>query len=175
MDVEQWSVEARERFTAEVERLATAVRAHGATVLAMHGRGAELPALFDADAELARAVLAHGEVEMDLTGTAPTLFGPDEDDEDDDEPPAGTVTRLRVVNQADFAVTDADAVLAAGRAAYRRVWPDDTAEDAEFDVADLGRALYQLQHAGGLAALEEVPGLEPLSSSMSVLDADREA
>ena len=66
-------------------------------------------------------------------------------------------------------MTDPDAVLAAGRAAYLRVWPDDDEAAASADVGGLGRALYQLVHAGGLDALSEpVPGLLPLTATTQV-------
>lgn len=40
----------------------------------------------------------------------------------------------------DFRITDEVAVLAAGRAAYLRAWSDDTQEDAEIRVQQVGDA-----------------------------------
>ena len=173
----QWTDAARQRFTAEVEALAEAVRAHGAAVLAQTGAQAELPALFAAGDELARAVDSYGDAQWDLTGVFPPVHvhghGDPDGAEDDGADPGAVVEvagLVRIVHRADFAVTDPEAVLAAGRAAYREVWPEDGEEDAAADVTDLGRALYQVQHAGGLAGLEDVAGLDPLGSTTWYVD-----
>lgn len=81
------------------------------------------------------------------------------------------VAAIVLVHRAGYAVTDAAAVLDAGRTAYRRVWPDDTDADATADVTTLSRALYQVQHDGGLAALDRVPGLAETESQTWIIDA----
>ena len=177
-DDEQWSPAARQRFAARVGALAEAVRRHGDAILALSGRQAEVPVLFAANDVLAAAAEAYADAQFDLTGTLPSFEtyddeGDDVDDDDAEELPP-PVARLRLVRRTDFAVTDLDAVLAAGRAAYLRVWPDDTAEDAATDVDHLGRAIYQLEHAAGSAALEEIPGLAPRRSVTWVLDVSDE-
>ena len=177
MDTEedtQWTAESRRRFAVEVEALVDAVRRHGAEILARTGRQADIPVIFRAGADLARAARSYSDAQFDLTGTMPT-FEPDLEDEDEEEDEedvfADAGARVLLLHQAEYAVTDPDAVLAAGRAAYRRVWPDDTEEDAIVDVSSVGRAVYQLQHAGGLSALDLVPGLEEVGSSTWHLDA----
>jgi hypothetical protein len=170
----QWTAESRRRFAIEVEALVDAVRRHGAEVLALTGRQADLQVVFRAGADLARAARSYADAQFDLTGTIPT-FDPDLEDEDEDDEDedvfADASARLLLVHRAEYAVTDPDAVLAAGRAAYRRVWPDDTEQDAAVDVTSVGRALYQVQHDGGLSALDRVPGLEEVESSTWHLDA----
>lgn len=167
----QWTAESRRRFAVETEALIEAVRRHGAAVLALTGRRADIPVILTAGADLARAARSYADAQFDLTGTTPTFDLEADDDLEEEEdvfPDAGAGVLL--VHQAEYAVTDPEAVLAAGRAAYRRVWPDDTEPDAAADVTSLGRALHQLQHDGGLSALGRVPGLEEAGSSTWYLD-----
>ncbi len=51
-------------------------------------------------------------------------------------------------------------VILAGRQAYARMWPEDTAEDAATAVPDVVRAAGEIVHADGWVALLETPGLE---------------
>jgi hypothetical protein len=51
------------------------------------------------------------------------------------------------------------------------VWPEDTDVDAAGEVTNLGRALYQVQHAGGFAALDQTPGLEPAGATTWIMEA----
>lgn len=110
-------------------------------------------------------VLAYADAQFDYTGTA-WPFGsmheidPDNDDDEDEDEGQRPTSGVSVLQRTDLAVTDEIAVLAAGRAAYGRVWPDDDAEDAARDVTHLGRALYQLAHSDGWDNLDEVEGLE---------------
>jgi hypothetical protein len=168
----QWTDAARQRFVAEVDALVEAVRAHSAAVLAQTGAESGIPALFDAGDALARAVDTYGDAQFDLTGVFPPVHvhGHDEEPEEDGGEEVEVVAIVRVLRRADYAVTDLDAVLEAGRAAYAEVWPDDSPEDAAADVSDLGRALYQVQHADGPAALEDVPGLLPVGSTTWYVD-----
>lgn len=176
-DDEQWSPAARERFTAQVGALAEAVRRHGDAILALSGRQAELPVLFAANDVLAAAAEAYADAQFNLTGTLPSFETYDDEGEGEDygaEELPPPVARLRLVRRTDLDVTDLDQVLAAGRAAYLRVWPEDTMEDAATDVDHLGRAIYQLDHAGGPAELEHVPGLTPRRSVTWILDVSDE-
>ena len=169
----QWTDAARQRFTAEVDALVEAVRAHGAAVLAQTGAEEQLPALFVAGDELARAVDRYGDAQWDLTGVFPPVHVHGHDEEDGEPAPDEVIEvagLVRIVHRADYAVTDPDAVLAAGRAAYLQVWPEDSEQDAAVDVTELGRALYQVQHAGGLTGFEDVPGLDPLGSTTWFVD-----
>jgi hypothetical protein len=87
-----------------------------------------------------------------------------EDEEDLQEVPLdqdAEHNQISILLRRDYAVTSEADVLRAGREAYSTVWPDDTAEQANEDVNDLGRALYQVMHAGGIDAFDETPGLRP--------------
>ena len=164
-------------FRAAATILAETVRQHAQTLLRMTGRPAEIPAIFQAGEQLAQAAAAYAQAQLAYTGTFPPLgLADDADDKDDagladEDDQKDAVAPVSVLHRADYRVTDPDAVLQAGRRAYQRVWPDDTDEDAASDVDHLGRALYQLQHAGGLAALDGTPGLEPAGATTWVLEA----
>jgi hypothetical protein len=75
---------------------------------------------------------------------------------------------VSVVQRDDYAVTDEGAVIAAGRAAYLRTWPDQTTEDAESRVPGLAEALYEIAHADGWAALDDTVGIHPMGSAINV-------
>ena len=66
---------------------------------------------------------------------------------------------LTAVGRWDFHITDTDAVVAAGRAAYTKVWPDDTPEDAQERVQDPESAASAIVHADGWSALSSTSGL----------------
>ena len=172
----QWTEEARSQVAGAAGALIQAVRAHAETVVAMTGRRAEVRDLFPAHEALARAVLVYDEAVFDFTGTSLPLVSTDEDEEEDDgeeeDGEAEAVAHLAVLRRTDYRVTDLDAVLAAGRRAYLRVWPDDTQEDAEVDVEDLGRALYQVAHAGGWEDLQEVEGLRAVRGVTLIVAVD---
>lgn len=148
------------------EALAVAV-GHHAELVASASQDSDAPAIFRAGDELLTAVMAYVDAQFEHTGTAYPLGAlhdlvgddDDEDDEDDDvEVPTSGITVLR---RADFAVEDEAAVVRAGRAAYLEVWPDGDEEAAAAEVTHLGRALYQIAHARGWDALDEVDGLVP--------------
>lgn len=94
----------------------------------------------------------------------------DEEDDEQEPPPEGRT--ISVVRRGDYVVTDLDAVLASGRAAYLELWPDDSETDAADDVEGLGRALYQVAHAGGWDSLLELEGLSPVGGITLVVSQD---
>lgn len=136
-----------------------AIEGHTAAVLAA-GEGSDDEGR--AYEELSAAQHAYFHTAFRLT------HGEDEDDEDD-EPLEGEV--ISVVQRHDYLLTDPDAVMAAGRAAYLEVWPDDGEDEARADVTHLGRALYQLAHAHGWDDLA-ADGLEILGGIVGVLTPD---
>lgn len=79
---------------------------------------------------------------------------------------------VSVLSRQDYIVVDEAAVLASGREAYLRVWPDDSQQDAERDVTSLGRALYQIAHSDGWDSLGRVAGLRQSGGSTAVIGQD---
>jgi len=111
------------------------------------------------------AALAYVEAVAELTGWGNVfadLYGEDEDDDDAEPEATDPVTGITVLSRHDYAVTDEEAVMAAGREGYKVVWPDDDDAAAAADVEHLGRALYQIAHAHGWHSLADVPGLRPV-------------
>lgn len=159
-----WTDAKRDAYLVSGERAIAALRDHLALVAACSGEDDE-PRI-DASAERVRdAYIALSRAEFDYSSTlAPFALLESDDDEDfEDVPldPEAEHNQISIMIRRDYAVTSEAEVLKAGREAYLKVWPDDTASQADEDVQELGRALYQLMHAGGVEALDETPGLQP--------------
>src|SRR5262249_10784313 len=126
------------------------------------GRQRELLPYFQSAERVMASARAFNDAELEWCGSVSLDLGPDahdDDDEDlDEEPEGGQI--LSVLGRWDFRITDKDAVLAAGRAAYLRAWPDDTQEDAEIRVQQVADAAAELDHADGFTGLDNVAGLE---------------
>ncbi len=169
-----WTPLTADRLRAAAERLAAAVTAH-ADAVASAGGDADITDVFAAGERLVPAVLEYADAQFEHTGTGFPLgvlhqfAGEDGDDPAEDAPPPPGIS---VLQRHDYAVTDEAAVLAAGRAAYRRLWPDDDEAAAAADVDHLGRALYQVAHAEGWDALRAVDGLRPTGGCVVVTAPD---
>lgn len=171
-DFTLWTPDGATRLREAADALAEAIRAHASTVTAVSGEEGT-PEVMAAGSRLLPALLAYADAEFDYTGTSfplGSLYEFDDDDDDEaDETPARGVSVLR---RSDYAVADEEAVMEAGRQAYLRVWPEDGAEAAAADVTHLGRALYQIAHADGWDALDEVEGLRPTGGVVLVQPSD---
>ncbi|MBM6402460.1 hypothetical protein [Phycicoccus sonneratiae] len=163
---DQWSAAAREVLLARAAQLRSAVDEHVELVERLSGRQRELPDLFTANDALRSAAAAFDDAAFDLTGTAPlgleTWDDDDEDDEDwgeDGDPFAEGGTVVTVVGRWDYLVTDAAAVMEAGRESYLAHWTDDTEDDAGFRVQDVRTAVEEIMHGDVVHRLDESPGL----------------
>lgn len=174
-EVEQYSEESGHRLEAAGARLAELVRQYALDARAMHGGSSEMPALFERNRVLARAVADWNERAFDHTGTSPLLLEePEKDDFEDeeaDEEPLELEGQISVVSRWDLGVVDSSELIAAGRAAHRRNHPEETEADATVAVADAARALYAIAHAAG-EPWYEVPGVEVLSGARVYLVPD---
>ena len=175
-DATAWTPESTALLTAAAENLQHAVGEHTRAMIAAAG---DDEAVFRASEELLTVLVAYGTAQAEHTGYGFPLLALEQfvDEEDDDEEGEQQerdqpVEVVSVVQRHDYEVVDADAVLAAGRAAYLRVHPDDTDDQAAADVNHLGRALYQLAHADGWGSLAEADGLDPIGG---VIAATRQA
>lgn len=171
---EQFSDETRQRVEETGRDLAEAILTHSTNVAATIGH-ADVKTIFAYNKELGIAALAYGRAHFDHCGVFPNLdpFNFDADDDveelaDGEELVSGQ--GITVVRRVDFIAHDVDALIEAGRAAYLEVWPDDTRRDAEADVDDVGRAIYQINHAKGFDALLNADGLAP-TAGMTVIHA----
>lgn len=166
-DSTQWSAGARERYAQRTQELIAALSTHVAATAARAGRQRELE-LYERSCErLHKAANAFNEAEFDWCGSFPLPLDPprhfeDQEDHDDEWTAAinapGAVV-MSFFGRWDWVVTDANELLAAGRNAYRELWTDGTAEDAELAVPDASSALREFTHAGEWPAIPEVPGL----------------
>jgi hypothetical protein len=132
--------------------------------LGRKGRQVEFRQYFASQVELRKAAIAFDNAEFDWCGSTPlgiSAFEDLEEDEGDeeDEVAAASDGVLTAVGRWDFYITDTDAVVAAGRAAYASLWPDDTPEDAQERVQDPASAAGEIVHAGGWSALSSTSGL----------------
>jgi hypothetical protein len=173
----QWTQAARAAYAASAEQLVVALREHVTLTLDRAGRQAEHVAYSSSADRLLRAAAAFDDAEFDWCGSSPLgiegdadeVDEDDEDDEDNEDDVAIDGDVLTVVGRWDYLVTDAAAVIEAGRAAYARSWPGDTEEDGMIAVPDPSAAAQEIAHADGWSALDITPGLEPIASTASVI------
>lgn len=177
-DVEQYSNESRAALVAIADQLVEHLRDHTAYLLGLRGGSAELTDLFEHQEAFRRVARAWDDAVSDHTGT--TALGLDDedddwdddddsDDEDEDEPEIGAV--LSIVSRFDLGVVDQDAVLAEGRAAHRRLWPDENEEDAVAAVSRVADALYSIGHEAGEVWFR-IPGMEPIAGERVFIAVD---
>ncbi|GAA1313009.1 hypothetical protein Psi02_68720 [Planotetraspora silvatica] len=172
-EVEQFSDEARKRMREAAEAFTARVMQHTEALCGMKGQQREIPEIFALNGPLSEAARRFADAQFNLTGTSPSLEDLDDDDdeddddedEDEDEDEDDSTERIAVLMRHDFLITNREALMAAGRAAYLKAWPADAEDDAAADVQAADRAIYQLMHAsGGDRILDDVPGLMPDSS-----------
>ncbi len=171
-ELEPWTTEGAQRLRAAAADLAKAVVAHADAVAAADPRNPA--AVLAAGDVVVPAVLAYAEAHHAYSGFGSplqTTWDHGEDDEQWDETPL-TGQALTVLHRRDYLVADEEQLAAAGRAAYRRVWPQDDEAMAAADVTSPGRALYQIAHAGGWDSLGPAAGLEPIGSAIVVVAQD---
>ncbi|GGB80090.1 hypothetical protein N798_01065 [Knoellia flava TL1] len=164
LDETQWTDAARESYAASAEALIAEIRRHVELTTGREGRQRELGPWFESAEEVHEAAVAFTHAELDWCGSTSIKVRIDEDDwdddEDDDEEDEEVGDVLSVVGRWDFRVTDPEAFVEAGRRAYAEAWPDDTAEDAEIAVPDVGAAVAALMHPPTLDQLEGAEGLD---------------
>jgi hypothetical protein len=131
-------------------------------------RGEEDPAVQAAYDALREAAKAYDDALYDAYDEVTPFELSDVPADDGDEDEDASTSGITVLLRRDYVVADQAVVLAEGRAAYLRVWPDDDEASAAADVTSLGRALYQVAHADGWDRLEDTPGLEPMGGSTQI-------
>ena len=75
---------------------------------------------------------------------------------------------MTVLRRSDYAVRNEEAVMEAGRHAYRRSMGEADPRGAAANLTHLGRALYQIAHADGWDSLDEVERLQPTAGVVLV-------
>lgn len=176
-DFTPWTTDGASRLRLAAAEAAKALERHAETVGKLTSKSPPIE-LIEASNLLLPALLEVAKAQFEFTGSSGPLgllfsLVPDaeEDEEDKDEPVA--TTGLSILQRRDYRVSDEASIIAQGRDAYRRVWPDNTDADAAEDVTSLGRALYQLAHdAGTWDVLERLDGLSPAGGSLVVVAND---
>ncbi|WP_426560828.1 hypothetical protein ACPPVT_12875 [Angustibacter sp. McL0619] len=173
-----WTSDGAERLRTAAAELVAALTEHAEAVAT--ASDADIVQVFEANDRLLPLAVAYSDAQFDFTGN----FGPfgllheDDDelaeldsvDEVPDAGPAGPATGFTVLERRDYAVLDEDAVLEAGRQAYLSAGPDADELAAQADVQHLGRALYQLAHAGGWHSLGDADGLRAQAGFVAVIE-----
>ena len=168
---EQFSPTSRTALLGAQADLVSALERHASELAGMAGRSAEVERVFELNEAVGAALRAWADATFEHTGTFPLeMPSPDGDDEPwpevldpiDDEPSGSAV--VSVVSRVDLHVTDAAALLAAGRAAHCAEHPQERLEDAA--VAVPGSAAAMRAVVGGVTrSWAGVPGIEVLSGS----------
>ena len=160
----QWTSGASAAYERRAAAFLELLQRHVTQTLSREGRQVEFRQYFASQAELRKAAIAFDNAEFDWCGSTPLGISAFEDLEEnegdeEDEVAAASDGVLTAVGRWDFYITDTDAVVAAGRAAYASLWPDDTLEDARERVQNPASAAGEIVHAGGWSALNSTSGL----------------
>jgi len=170
----QFSEQTRTALETSVAELVAALQRHAGLLLTLHGGSADSHKIFAANEDVARLMDAWNERVFDHTGTFPvSLAGLDDDDDDvdDDVPEPADGEPLTIVERWDLELVDAAALVAAGREAHVRTWPDETDDDARVAVESAADALYALRHERG-EPWYDVPGIQVIYGARAYLRPD---
>lgn len=164
-DVEQFSTLSAARLREATEELVEVLRRYTEATTAMHGGSAELLTRFAASDAVGAAAARWNERAFDHTGSFvlaladDQLLGDGDDEYEDEGGQLEVVDAVSVVSRWDLAVVDAQALLAAGRAAHRRNRPEEDEQDAVAAIANPALALGAVLHERG-EPWYELPGVE---------------
>jgi hypothetical protein len=166
-DIEQYSAASADALRRRTDALIDGLREHADALIAARRGAAWTQRLFDHNDTIEALVEAWNEAVFDDTGTTPLLLADVDEQEDDEDDDYGEVPEdgvLSIVTRVDLSVADPATLLDAGRAAYRRLWADETEEDAEAAVDGVTQAVYTVAHEAG-EPLFDIPGAELVSAA----------
>ena len=172
-DFTPWTVEDAERIRRVADALIDAIRVHAAAVTSVTSDADEDDVRAAGD-QLLPAILAYADAQFDYSGTG-FPFGvlyQYVDDDDDEDLAEGPRSGVSILQRRDFAVTDEESVLEAGRQAYSETSGEDDPDAAAAEVSHLGVALYEIGHAHGWDSLVQLDGLQPRGSVALVLSSE---
>lgn len=177
-EVDQFSDVSCARLEAAAAVLISGIERHTAGVVALRGGSSEIGTVFDLNDAMKAAAKAWEMAVLDHTGTSVLGldFMDDEDedyDEDEDEEEVELIGAVSVVARWDLAVTNVSELISAGRAAHRRLQPDETEADAAVAIGDqaVGQALYAVCHEFGEPWFD-LPGVQLAGGKRAYLQID---
>ena len=165
-----WTEPARDRFRASRDALVAAIVQETDIILAAPLMDEE--ALQRSTDAVYRAAVDYSETHYQLTDQYGIVGVWDEDAGDefeDDDSEAAPVEVISVILRSDYGIESADTVLAAGRSAWLKSYPDADEDDLLAHVGHVGGALYAIAHDGGWEHLERVDGIRPLGGMAKVV------
>jgi hypothetical protein len=177
--VEQYSPESARRLREATAALTAELDRFVEGAAGMHGGSAEMPTFFALADAVSRAVVDWQERAADHIGAYVLPLDADldhlEDDEDEeDDGPVEITDAVSVVSRWDLGVVDVDALVAAGRAAHRRMRPEEDDADTAVAVDGPATAVQALLHEQG-EPWYEVDGLQVLHGARVFLRPDAPA
>ncbi|MFZ1283324.1 MAG: hypothetical protein WAQ75_04275 [Propionicimonas sp.] len=175
-DFTPWTQDGATRLRQAADALLEAIRTHAASLTGVTGEE-DAADVFAAGNLLVPALLAYADAQFDFTGTGFPLgvlhqFFDDDDEDDEDDGNEGPSGGVSVLRRSDYVVTDENAVMEAGRQAYRRSTGEADPRAAAADVTHLGAALYQIAHADGWDRLGDIEGLQPTAGIVLLQSSD---
>lgn len=180
-DIDQFSPASETGLRTATDALIAALGAYAEAVSGLHGSSRDIQLVFESNEAVRRAAIAWDAAADTHTGTFPLSiqeFDDDDsdiDDDDTDEADAELVYALSVVSRWDLEVTDAPALVEAGRKAHLRLTPADSDEDAKVAIQDddIGPAIYALVHEYGEPWFD-LPGVEVLGGHRAYIAAEED-
>lgn len=169
-----WTSEALDVYRSSGQAFIQRLQEHLRLTTVRQGRQRELAAYFASAEQLQEALNAFAEAELDWCGSIPVATSEafDKDDAEDElvgDPSLEQAPVVSVLGRWDYLVTDAAAVMEQGRRSYLKIWPEDTADDADTRVSTVEGAMSEILHGAPLRELDGVSGLEPLVSTVELV------
>lgn len=172
-DVAPWTATGLDRLRQAADVLVDAIRTHVSDVAAA-AEVTDADKVLVAGNHLLPSLLTYADAQFDYAGTAfplgvvYELVDDEEDHETDNETGEFPVAGVTILRRTDYVVTNEASLMAAARESRRRSWGEADSEGTAGDVTHVGEALYQIAHADGWDALDQVDGLQPTGAVVLV-------
>ena len=175
VETDQFSADSAAELEVATRALTSALDDYLKLVTGLRGGSRDVQRVFAANDVVRREALRWDGAAGDHTGTVPLGIedlDEDEDDEVGDEEPE-SVYEISIVSRWDLDVSDVPALVEGGRAAHRRLQPEESEEDVRVAIPDddLGPALYALVHERG-EPWYDLPGVVVLGGHRDYIDRD---
>lgn len=175
MNADQFSAASAEALRESAARLAQLIQRYAEATASMSGETAELEEVFALNAQISALAAELNDRAFDHTGTLPLPLDlqhgePEHDHDVEDEETVEATGFLSAVSRWDLAITDEDALLEAGRAAYRQATGATEAE-ASVEVSDASDAVRAILESRGEPWFE-IPGVAAMGGLRLLIEPD---